>query len=364
MDENINGVSPELPTPSATGEQTGLEETSDLVESKEIQIEAGQERQAETEVKPEPKHFREGYEALERDVKQYKPIADAVNELGGLEVIKALKPLADMALDESIDPDIVVKTLQETLLPQHLEAVAWAAIDNPESQAALLADPDIRQVISDRLFNGRSIEDVQAALEVLAEEDVDPETLRLRQELNQFKSQQQQIKEQQEFSASQGRVNELQKRFFMDTADEVVKQLNMVAPVGATDEDKKLFEDTIVDMRYAAQGRFLTENQDAYLQIQDMYAKGFVTQARVSEARLHNKWQATLIKTAERASKQLQSRIETVKNAQQARTQNIRPDVTGNTPKSEVKGQERYDLNDPNCLNNFLEEFKREAANA
>jgi hypothetical protein len=141
-----------------------------------------------------------------------------------------------------------------------------------------------------------------------------------------------------------------------------VKQFNLVAPEGSSPEDKQLFEDTVSDVRFAAQGRFLQTNYQEYAQIQDMYAKGHVTQARVAEARLQNKWQATLIQTAERHSKQLQAMSASRKQEQQAKVANTRPDLSGNVPHTEKKAESAYNLDDPNFLENFLREFKADAA--
>ncbi len=374
---NETGVNEEIPTSGATAE---IEETVDNTPEAQAPIETpvsnteaeaqtqeGSEKTGDTQ-KPEadttPKHFREGYEALEKDVKEkYKPVHEAVEALGGLEVLKALKPLAELALNENADSATVISTLKDVLLPQHLESVAWAALDNAETQEVVLNDPDVQSVIAAKFFGGRSLEEVQSVLEALGtDEESDPRLAEALKKVNSFESAKKADEARVQQAAADQRVQDLQKRFYVDTAESVVKQFNLVAPGGASPEDKQLFEDTVEDLRFAAQGRFLQTNSQEYLQIQDMYAKGHVTQARVAEARLQNKWQATLIKTAERHSKQLQAMSASRKQEQQAKVANTRPDLTGNVPHTPEKKSEQYDINDPNFLENFLKEFKADAA--
>lgn len=371
---NEDGVNEENSTPVANDQETENIETP-VVEAEAAEAEESQEPAQEGAVdstgdpKPEaekttPKHFREGYEALERDVKEkYKPIAEEVEALGGLDVVKALKPLAELALNENAEASEVVSVLKEFLLPSHMESVAWAALDNPATQEVVLNDPDVQAVISAKYFNGMSIEEVQSMLEVLgAEEEADPRLSEALKKVNSFENAQKQAAAQAEQAAASQRVQDLQKRFYVDTAEQVVKQFGLTAPEGASPEDKQLFEDTVEDVRFAAQGRFLKENSDAYLHIQEMYANGHVTQARVAEARLQNKWQATLIKTAERHSKQLQAMSASRKVEQQKKVANTRPDLSGNVPHDETKKADQYDLSDPNWLENFVKDFKRDAA--
>jgi hypothetical protein len=377
-DEIINGEIPETDsqTPAAPSEQNvNLENQpnpteGDQPKADELEVKDDSTAQEGAEDKTDktpqpPEHFRKGYEALEKDVKEkYKPVVDAVEQMGGLDVIKAIAPLAEIAVDENADPATIVKLFRETFLPQHMEAIAWAAMDDPSTQEIILSDPEVLQVISEKLFNGKSISDVQAALEfaVEAEED-DPEKAQLKKQLASIEAGKKAEEDRVAAQASDTRINDFQKRFFVDTADEVVKQFNLVAPVGASEDDKQLFSNTVEDIRYAAQGRFLAENQQAYLQIQEMVAKGFITQARVAEARLHNKWTATLLKTAERHSKQLRNSVEYTKSSQQAKVQGVRPDVSGNAGQEQVKNTERYDPDDPNFLTNFMAQFKSELAN-
>lgn len=370
------GVIEETPSSAATGEQiegnvenTPATETPTETPVSDMEVaaepkegdESGEPQKADTT----PKHFREGYEALEKDVKEkYKPIAEAVDALGGIEVVNALKPLAELTLNENADAATVISTLKEVLLPQHLESVAWAAIDNPDTQEVILSDPEVLQVISNKFFGGKSIEEVQSLMESLgADDETDPRLSEALGKLTAYERAQKEEEARTQQAAAEQRVNDLQKRFYVDTAEAVVKQFNLTAPEGASPEDKQLFEDTVEDVRFAAQGRFLKDNAGEYMQIQDMYAKGHVTQARVAEARLQNKWQATLIKTAERHSLQLQAMSASRKAQQQAKVAETRPDLTGNVPNTETKKSEQYDLNDPNWLQNFLSEFKADAAN-
>lgn len=375
MPDPIEGAISENPTPAATGEPQGNVETpvapqdassvTPTPEGTETPQGVDTTGTATTEEQPKvPEHFRRGYEALEKDVKEkYKPLADAVDQLGGPQVLDALKPIAELMTNEAADQATVVTTLKEALLPQHLEALAWAALDSPTTQKVILQDPDVRQVIADTFFDGRSIEEIQATLEgVPADDELDPETARLRQEVNGFKQQQKQAQEQAEAQLRQQRTQELEKRFFVDTAADVVRQFSLAAPDGASEIDKQLFADNVEDFQYAAQGRFLKENADSYLQIQDMYARGLATQARIAEARLHNKWQATLIKTAERFSKHGEAYSEAARLKQEQKIQGVRPDVTGNVPNTPQLKEERYDPDAPDFLTKFMADFKRDAA--
>lgn len=351
-DENVN-----LENQSSTEESTKVEATEEKSVAQE-----GTEEKTEDKTQQLPEHFRKGYEALEKDVNEkYKPVAKVVDELGGIEVVKALAPLAELIANEDADQAQVIETLKQTLLPQHLEALAWASLDNPETQAVVLEDPEVLQVLSDKFFNGKSISEVQAALQFAVEaEDEDPEKAELRKQLKAVNDEKKSEQDRVTAKASEDRVNDLQKRFFMDTADEVVKQFNLAAPDGATEADRQMFTDTVDDLRFAAQGRFLHENQQEYLKIQDMYARGLGSQARVIEARLHNKWQATLIKTAERMSNNLKDIANARQSNQQAKVQGVRPDVNGNAGQTQQVEEERYDLNDPNWLQNFQEQFRQE----
>lgn len=372
MDTNLGVPQETNPTPAAPSEPQGNVETpvapqEPVTPTPDTETPQGADTTGTvgTEEQPKiPEHFRKGYEALEKDVKEkYKPLAEAVEQLGGPQVLEALKPIAELMMNEAADQATVVNTLKESLLPQHLEALAWAALDSPATQTVILDDPDVRQVIADKFFDGRSIEEVQASLEgIPADDDLDPETARMRQELNTLKNADKQQREQEETRQRQLRTQELEKRFFVDTAADVVRQFNLAAPEGASEADKQMFSDTVEDFQYSAQGRFLKDNYRAYEHIQDLYAKGLATQARIGEAQLHNKWQATLIKTAERFSKKLQAYSEAATLKQEQKAQGVRPDVTGNVPNTQTEKPKQYDLTDPNWLNDFLGEFKREAA--
>ncbi len=371
---NENGVNEDLSASVATDQSI----ENEVIETPVVEAEAekpaeGQEAAKEevveagdpkSEADKTPKHFREGYEALERDVKEkYKPVMDVVDALGGIEVLNALKPLADLALNADADAADVVKTLKEVMLPQHMEAVAWSALDNPATQEVIMNDPDVQQAISDRFFSGKSIEEVQSLMETLgAEEELDPEKAEMKRQIAAINAAKTSEEAQKQQTEATQRTQDLEKRFYVDTAEEVLKRFNLVAPDGASAEDKQLFENTVEDIRYAAQGRFLKDNANEYMQIHNMYAKGLITQARVAEARLQNKWQSALIRTAERHSKQLQAVSASRKVEQQQKVANTRPDVTGNAPNEAKPNQEQYDLNSPDFLEQFLKDFKATAA--
>lgn len=348
--------------PAAGGEQIAEVENQPL--ESQVQSQEGTEK-VETSKEP-PEHFREGYKALEKDVNEkYKPIYDKVDSYGGIEVIDAMKPLLELATNENVEPETVVSTLREALLPQHLEAVAWAALDNPETQKVILEDPDVLKAISEKLFQGRSIEDVQNALALAtSEEETNPELAALKRSLAERDARDKAEAQRVQNSQAQQRVNELEQHFFEKTSDSVLNQFSLVAPDGASDTDKQAYTDAVTDLKYAAQGRFLAEHASDYMRIQEMYAKGLQSQAKIAETRLQNAWQATLIKTAERYSQQLKARNVAVKAELKAKTDGVRPDVSGGNIDSSSSGkQERYDLNDPNWLNKFMDEFRRDAAN-
>jgi hypothetical protein len=345
--------------PAAGGEQI-----AEVENQSEVQTQEGSEK-VDSSVKEPPEHFRRGYEALEKDVNEkYKPLSEKVASYGGIEVIEAMKPLLELATNENVEPETVVSTLRSTLLPQHLEAVAWAALDNPETQRVILEDPDVLTAISQKLFNGRSIEDVQNALALSDDSDIDPELAAVKKQLAERDARDRQAAESAAATQANQRVTELQDRFFEKTCDGVLNQFSLVAPNGASDTDKQVYSDAVTDLKYAAQGRFLAEHANDYMRIQEMYARGLQSQAKIAETRLQNAWQATLIKTAERYSQQLKARTDAVKADLKAKTEGVRPDVSGgNVENSSSNKQERYDLNDPNWLTKFLAEFKQEAAN-
>ncbi len=334
---------------------TDAVETAPEQESSENKVEAKQEP---------PEHFREGYARLEKDVNEkYKPVVSKVDALGGVAVLDAIEPLLKLTMDESIGADEAVATLKQSILPQHLESLAWAALDNPDTQRVILQDPDVLQAISQQLFSGKSIEEVQAALANSVDDDVDPELAAVRKQLSERDARDKAAQEAQESQAANQRVEELQNRFFENTCNEVLKQFNFNAPEGASEADKKAMNDSVIDLKYAAQGRFLSEHAQDYGRIQELHAKGLGTQARIAETRLQNMWQATLIQTAERFSQQVASQSAAKKAEQQAKINGVNPDISGgNVTSSETQKSERYDLNDPNWLQNFMTEFKREAA--
>jgi len=363
---DIGEITTEDTAQPATGEQEVTTQSAPEAEATEqVAAQEGVTETTETADKEPPEHFRKGYEALERDVKEkYKPVAEAVDKLGGLAVINALEPLAKVILDPDADPDLVVKTMQEAFLPEHVEALAWSALDNPNVQEIILNDPEVRKNISEKLFNGMSIEDVQAAVAFHeTESETDPEKLQLKADLKKIQDAQNAATAQETAKASEARVVEFQKRFFEDTAEEVVKQFSLSPAADASEVEKQMFNDTIEDLRYAAQGRFLANHVKDYMQIADMVSKGLTSQARAAEARLHNKWQAVLIQTAERQNKQLRALVESSKAEQITKAKNIRPDVTaGNAGNQVAKQEAAYDPSDPDFLTKFMEDFKRDLA--
>ena len=328
------------------------------------------------EVKPEddprvPQQLRDHLKGLEKDLRTYKPaytgLEKAATELFGtqnpediqatLETMKAAAPLLKVVLDTQSTPTQVVQALQNALPAEHMESVAWAALNDPATQAVIFDDPEVLKTISDKFFNGRSLEDVQALLESNPETEVDPEREAWRNEQKLFKQERERETSERNQRATQERTNQLMTRFFETPAQTVIAEdFKLVAPEGSSEADKQLFSDTAKDIRFAAQGRFLEENMDAYMQIQNLYSQGRGLQAQAAEIRLQNKYHATLIKVAERNANLLKSRSVSQVNGQQAKINGVRPDVTGSVDGT-TKTEEHFDIDAPDFAQKFAASF-------
>ena len=339
---------------------------------------SSQEQSTNQEQKPDDpaeskdlKTVRDWGRSLERDLKQkfqpaYTGLEKAATALYGtqtpediqatIQTVQAMAPQLRVLTDPTATEASVVSTLQSMLPAEHMEALTWAALNSPASQAVILNDPEVRRTIEERLFEGRTIEDVQAILADVPGE-VDPERDAMRRELAAIRAEKQRETSERNERAIQERTQGLMTRFFEAPAQQViVDDFKLVAPEGATDADKSLFADTGKDIRFAAQGRFLEENMDAFMQIQNLYVQGREMQAQAAEIRLQNKYHATLIKTAERHANLLKARSVSQVNGQQRKIDGIRPDVTGSVQAGE-KQEERWDIDAPDFAQKFAASF-------
>lgn len=383
MSANLEGVSQEAPTSAATGEQTAIDNSATTEATEAIQPEVATEQaqesteKAETqEAKPDesliPESFREHTKSLEKDIREkytpaYVELEKTATELFGttnpediqatLQTMQAAAPLLKVVLDPQSSPVQVVAALQQALPAEHMESVAWAALNDPATQSVIFDDPEVLKTIEEKLFNGRTVQEIQSLLAERPETEVDPEKEAWRREQAQFRSERERETSERNQRATQERTQQLMTRFFEAPAQQVIAEdFKLVAPEGASEVDKALFSDTAKDIRFAAQGRFLEENMDAYMQIQSLYAKGHGLQAQAAEIRLQNKYHATLIKTAERHANLLKARSVATVNGQQAKINGVRPDVTGSVQAGE-KQEERWDIDAPDFAQKFAKSF-------
>lgn len=364
-DDAANGVDNSTTETAEVNTEVAPEQPQESVEKVETQ-----------ETKPEddpkvPPQLREHLKGLEKDLKTYKPayagLEKAATELYGtntpediqatISTVQALAPTLKVLTDPNATQADVVNTLTKMLPAEHMEGLAWAALNDPATQAVIFDDPEVLKAISDRLFDGQSIEDVLTKLASVPETDVDPEQSAWRQEQKQFRDEQARIKSESAQKAALEQSNQLMTRFFETPAQRVIAEdFKLVAPEGATEADKQLFSDTAKDIRFAAQGRFLEENMDTYMQIDALYKAGKGIQAQAAEIRLANRYQATLIKTAERHANLLKSRSVAAVNGQQAKINGVRPDVAGSVEQGEKK-EEHWDIDAPDFAQKFAASF-------
>lgn len=336
-------------------------------------------QEAKPDAQPDPaeskdvKAVRDWGKSLERDIKQkfspaYTGIEKVATELYGasspedvqaaIQTVQALAPAIKTLTSDTSSQADVVAAVQQLLPPEHVEAVAWAALNDPATQEVIFSDPEVLQTISERLFGGKSLEEVQALLANAPETEVDPEKDAWRKEQSDFKAEQARIKSENMQRIAQEKSTQLLTRFFETPAQTVIADdFKLVAPEGASEADKQLFADTAEDIRYAAQGRFLKANMDAYMRIDTLYRQGKEVPAHALEIQLANKYHATLIKTAERHANLLKSRSVATVNDQQAKINGVRPDVTGSVEGNGNKAEERWDLNAPDFAQKFAASF-------
>lgn len=347
---------------------TVLDATSTQEESK---TETQETKTEETATEPDSlKSVREWGKSLERDLKPLKSgLEKTATELYGastpedvqaaLQTMQTLAPSIKVLTDPNATQADVVSTLQQMLPAEHVEALTWAALNDPSTQEIIFDDPEVLKAISERLFQGRSIEDVQALLEKTPETATDPAQDAWKKERSDFRAEQQRIKTQNENAAADIRRNELMTRFFETPAQRVIAEdFKLVAPEGASETDKALFADTAKDIRFAAQGRFLEANMDEYQRIQNLYAAGKGLQAQAAEIRLSHRYEATLIKTAERHANLLKSRSVAKVEDQQTKINGVRPDVSGSVQGENGKAKEDWgNPDDPSFAQKFAASF-------
>jgi len=360
---------------TGTIDSTVTDELSEVAPPETASDTSSPQEQSTQEAKPDDpaeskdlKTVRDWGRSLEKDLRPLKAgIETTAKELYGtnnpediqaaMQTIQALAPSIKVLTDPNAAQADVVSTLQRMLPPEHVEALVWAGLNDPRSHEFIFSDPEVLQTISERLFDGRSIEDVQNVLANATETDFDPATTELRKELASIRAEKAREISEKQTMASQKASEDLLSRFFEAPAQTVIAEdFKLVAPEGASEADKQLFADTAEDIRYAAQGRFLKANMDAYMQIDSLYRKGMVVQAQAAEIRLANRYHATLIKTAERHANLLKSRSVATVNGQQAKINGVRPDVTGSVEQGE-KPVERWDIDAPDFAQKFAASF-------
>lgn len=339
------------------------------------------EQTTESQDPPEPeniKQVRDWGKGLERDIKTkfapaYSGLEKAASELFGtataedvqatIQTVQAAAPLLKVVLDANASSADVVSALQKALPSEHMESVAWAALNDPATQEVIFSDPEVLQTISEKLFDGKTIEEVQAILANAPATEVDPEKETWRKEQADFKSERQREASEKMQLAAQTRSQELMTRFFEAPAQTVIADdFKLIAPEGASEADKQLFADTAEDIRYAAQGRFLKANMDAYMQIDNLYKQGKGLQAQAAEIRLQNKYHATLIKVAERNANLLNSRSVATVGDQQTKINAVRPDVTGSVDGTRVQKEAPYDVDSPDFMRRFTSDVNPNSA--
>lgn len=384
MPEAIEGVSTESVAPVIATDDTANDNVDNsasetITEETPVVTDETQESSetAETEAKPEddpkiPQNFRDQMKALNADIKaKYKPVYTGLEKVSSdlfgsaepedvqaaIQTVQALAPTIKVITDQNSSQADVVSAIQKLLPAEHVEGLAWAALNDPATQDVIFADPEVLQTIAEKLFDGRGIEEIKALLANAPETEVDPEKEAWRAEQNTFRSEQARIKSENAARVADEQSNQLMTRFFEGPAQTViVDDFKLVAPEGASEADKALFTETAKDIRFAAQGRFLEANMPAYMQINNLYRQGKGIQAQAAEIRLQNKYHATLIKVAERNSKLLESRSAATVNGQQDKINNVRPDVKGSVEGNGNREDKPYDVDDPG----FMQRFQRD----
>src|ERR1044072_1705669 len=190
-------------------------------------------------------------------VKVETSVSALAESLGGVEAVEAL---AQVLNNPNAD-------LTQILPPEQIESLIWSGLENPSTQAVILADPSVRATKSPELLLGHKIEDVQAWLSDFQRGDGRTD---------------EQI--QAEYLAAENRVQAFQRDFFTDNINE------LVTGSGVDESDVE----AITDRLLLARTRFLQANAQEYLHIQGLHEAGKA--APLQETRLRNKWTAVLLR--------------------------------------------------------------------
>jgi hypothetical protein len=204
------------------------------------------------------------------------------------------------------------------LSPDQLETFAYRVVDDAATQDLLLVDPTIRQAISDKLFDGISIEDIQENILPYLELSADSEIKQQEREA--------------ESVAANERVLDFQESFFVGPVDQTVTALGI----------NTSRVEAIQDALRLAQSKFLQDNHAAYLRLQSTIEKyGRTDNTLLQETILANKWQAHLTKEL----------------------QKLRPtkSKTVSVPsRSSSQESKSYDIGSNDWLSDFVQDFKSE----
>src|SRR5262249_55406079 len=151
-----------------------------------------------------------------------------------IQTVTALAPQLKVLTDPMATSDNVVNTLQHMLPAEHIETLAWAALNDPATQQVIFDDPEVIQAIEQRYFQGRSLDEVQ---QILADVpgDIDPATANLRREVAAMRAEKDREVSQARDRAIAERTQGLMNRFFEMPAQQVIAgDFKLVAPEGAT----------------------------------------------------------------------------------------------------------------------------------
>lgn len=248
-------------------------------------------------------------------------VESIVESLGGPVAAEHLAAL----LSEDAEP---VETLSKILPHESIESLVWTALDNPQTQAVVLEDPQVREAIAQHLFNGYSIEDVQRALDYYGVID-DPYVL---EDFAEHDAQQKEYRE-----ACLMAEEDVRRTVFLNTGIEVAERFGLPSPE---------VDQTVSDACELTFNRFVKNNERDLTRLVEMYVtEGPTPRADLLSARLTNKFTASLIKQLERMPKAaaLDKRQRTTPAT------NKRTEPTGS-----------YDLNSNDWLASFVVDFKRE----
>lgn len=375
FDENPLSVNSTETVAPVAATDDAVNDTATVTETPEVKtdavtetVETQETKQPDVDDPKVPPELREHLKGLERDLKAYKPafvgLETAAKTLFGtgtpedvqaaIQTVQALAPQIKVLTDANATQAEVVSTLQSMLPPENMEALAWHVLNNPANQEAIFSDSEVIKAIEDRLFQGRTIAEIESLLANAPETEADPRMAELmRRDKERTDRDTREASERTTREANQ-RVAELATRFFEEPAKRVLAE--MVAPEGVSEADKQLFADVAEDAAYVAQARFAKENFQAFQQIEQLYRQGRQQQAIAGELRLANRYEATLLKTKERFSGFLKFRSAAVVSDQQGKINGVRTEVSGSVEQGQKK-EEAWDIDAPDFAQRFAASF-------